>query len=128
MIAPGEVLSHEELVRRVNDSGYGCIGGPDRAIAYVQRIVNLTGGFGAFLLTAHDWVNAQSTSRMYELLAGKVFPHFTEGSSALMNSYLWTKERKEGFRQRFDAGIAKAKSDYAAQNARPLPAHTVSDR
>jgi limonene 1,2-monooxygenase len=54
---------------------------------------------------------------MYRLLADKVFPYFTEGSSALMRSYLWTKERKEGFSQRFDAGIAKAKSDYAANNA-----------
>ena len=117
MIAPGEVVSHEELVRRVNDSGYGCIGGPARAIAYIQRIINLTGGFGTFLLTAHDWGNVASTSHMYELLADRIFPHFTEGSAALMNSYLWTKARKEGFSQRFDAGIAKAKSDYAGQNA-----------
>jgi hypothetical protein len=57
---------------------------------------------------------------MNEVLADKVVPYFTEGSSALMNSYLWTKEREEGFRQRFDAGIAKAKSDYAAQNPAPL--------
>jgi limonene 1,2-monooxygenase len=33
-----------------------------------------------------------------------------------MNSYLWTRERKEGFSQRFHAGIAKAKNDYAAEN------------
>jgi limonene 1,2-monooxygenase len=117
MIAPGEVVSHEELVRRVNDSGYGCIGGPERATAYIQRIIDLTGGFGTFLLTAHDWGDARATSHMYELVADKVFPSFTEGSSALMNSYLWTKERKEGFSQRFDAGIAKAKNDYVIQNA-----------
>jgi limonene 1,2-monooxygenase len=114
MIAPGEVVAHEELVRRVNDSGYGCIGGPDRATAYIQRILDLTGGFGTFLLTAHDWGNAAATSRMFRLLADEVFPHFTEGSSALMRSFEWTKARKEGLSQRFDAGIAKAKSDYAA--------------
>jgi limonene 1,2-monooxygenase len=116
MIAPGEIVSHEELVRRVNDSGYGCIGGPDRAADYIQRIIDLTGGFGTFLLTAHDWGNTQSTSHMYELLADKVFPRFTQGGSALMNSFLWTRERKEGFSQRFHAGIAKAKNDYAAEN------------
>jgi limonene 1,2-monooxygenase len=114
MIAPGEVVAHEELVRRVNDSGYGCIGGPDRAVAYIQRILDLTGGFGTFLLTGHDWGDAAATSRMFRLLADEVFPHFTEGSSALTRSFEWTKARKEGFRQRFDAGIAKAKSDYAA--------------
>ncbi|WP_040829891.1 LLM class flavin-dependent oxidoreductase [Nocardia jiangxiensis] len=116
MIAPGEQVSHEELVRRVNESGYGCIGGPERAIKYIQRIIDLTGGFGTFLLTGHDWGNARATSHMYELVADKVFPAFTDGSSALMNSYLWTKERRDGFRQRFDAGIEKAKSDYVAQN------------
>jgi limonene 1,2-monooxygenase len=51
---------------------------------------------------------------MFQLLADKVFPSFTAGSSALMRSYLWTKERKEGFSQRFADGIARAKSDYAA--------------
>ena len=53
---------------------------------------------------------------MYELLAGQVFPYFTKGGAALMNSYLWARERREGFSQRFDAGIAKAKNDYAAEN------------
>jgi limonene 1,2-monooxygenase len=121
MIAPGEDVSHEELVRRVNDSGYGCIGGPERAIAYIQRLIDLTGGFGTFLLTGHDWASAHATSRMYELIADEVFPPFKAGSDALMKSYLWTKERKEGFSERFDAGIAKAKVDYAAQHAHETP-------
>ncbi len=81
MIAPGEHVSHEELVRRVNESGYGCIGGPERAIAYIQRIIDLTGGFGTFLLTGHDWANARDTSRMYELLAEQVFPYFKEAAT-----------------------------------------------
>jgi limonene 1,2-monooxygenase len=118
MIAPGEKVSHEELVRRVNDSGYGCIGGPERAIAYIQRLIELTGGFGTFLLTGHDWASARNTSRMYELLADQVFPSFKAGSEAGMNSYLWTKERKDGFSERFHAGIAKAKDDYASQQSR----------
>lgn len=122
MIAPGEVVSHEEIVRRVNESGYGCIGGPDRAIAYIQRVIDLTGGFGTFLLTAHDWGDARSTSRMYELVADRIFAEFKETSAAPMRSYLWTQQRKEDFSHRFDAGIAKAKNDYAAQGgASPRP-------
>ncbi len=35
-----------------------------------------------------------------------------------MKSYLWTKERKDGFSERFHAGIAKAKDDYATQKPR----------
>jgi limonene 1,2-monooxygenase len=117
MIAPGEVVSHEELVRRVNDSGYGCIGGPDRAVAYIQRLLDLTGGFGTFLLTAHGWADHAATSRMYELIASEVIPQFAGRSDAQRNSLEWTRQRKEGFSQRFDAGITKAKADYAAETS-----------
>jgi limonene 1,2-monooxygenase len=115
MVAPGEVVSHEELVRRVNDSGYGCIGGPERATDYIQRIVDMTGGFGTFLLTAHDWADAAGMSRMFEIVADQVFPRFNGTCDAPMRSYLWTKQRKEDFSSRFDAGVAKAKADYASQ-------------
>jgi limonene 1,2-monooxygenase len=116
MVAPGEVVSHEELVRRVNDSGYGCIGGPERATDYIQRVVDLTGGFGTFLLTAHDWADAAGMSRMFEIVADQVFPRFNGADEAPTRSYLWTKQRKEDFSNRFDAGIAKAKADYRSQD------------
>ncbi len=115
MLAPGEVVSHEELVRRVNDSGYGCIGTPEKAIDYIRGLLELTGGFGTLLLLSHDWANAEATSRMYRLFARQVMPAFSNVLESLAASYQWSKERKEGFSQRFDAGIAKAVSDYAAQ-------------
>lgn len=114
MIKPGEVVEHEELVRRVNDSGYGCIGGPERVTEYIRGLVELTGGFGTFLLTAHDWADTAATSRMYELLADEVMPRFTGATESLDRSYAWTKERKDGFSERFHAGIRKATADYAA--------------
>jgi len=121
MVAPGEVVPHEELVRRVNASGYGCIGVPERAIAYIQRVIDLTGGFGTFLLTAHDWGDARAMSRMFEIVADKVFPQFNGRSAPLLRSYEWTRRRKEVFSNRFDAGIAKAKTDYAAQRDTAAP-------
>lgn len=116
MIAEGEDVSHEELVRRVNESGYGCIGGPAEAIAYIGKLIERTGGFGTFLLTSLDWGNAESTSRMYEVIAREVMPVFQGSCESLERSYRWTQERKEGFSDRFHAGIDKAKADYARQN------------
>ncbi|KAA9156755.1 LLM class flavin-dependent oxidoreductase [Amycolatopsis acidicola] len=112
MIAPGEEVSHEELVHRVNESGFGCIGGPERVTEYIQSIVDRTGGFGTFLLTAHDWADPAATSHMYELVASDVMPRFTGATAALHRSYAWTKERKEGFNERFDTGIRKATESY----------------
>ncbi|MEU7811380.1 LLM class flavin-dependent oxidoreductase [Pseudonocardia sp. NPDC049154] len=114
MIAPGEEVPHEELVRRVNESGYGCIGGPERVHEYVRGLVELTGGFGTFLLTAHDWADTAATTRQYELFADEIMPRFTGTTESLNRSYAWTAERKDGFSERFHAGIRKAQADYAA--------------
>jgi limonene 1,2-monooxygenase len=117
MIQPGEVVPHEELVRRVNDSGYGYIGGPEGAVTYIQNIIDKTGGFGTFLLTAHDWANPAATADMYEIIAREVIPRFTGTTDALTRSYEWTKIRKDGFSERFHAGINKAKDDYTKQTS-----------
>jgi limonene 1,2-monooxygenase len=34
------------------------------------------GGFGAYLLLAHNWANFDATRRSYELMARHVFPHW----------------------------------------------------
>jgi limonene 1,2-monooxygenase len=112
MIKPGEVPPHDELVDRVNESGYGCIGTPEAAVEYINRLLLQTGGFGTFLLTTHDWADPAATERMCELFAREVMPQFTGHTIAPLGSFLWTKERKEGLSDRFFAGINKAKADY----------------
>lgn len=117
MIEPGEQVAHEELVRRVNESGYGCIGGPREVTAYIQNIIDRTGGFGTFLTTAHDWADSEATSRMYELLTRDVMPRFNGACDALLKSYQWTQERKEGLSERFHTGISQAQKDYERSKA-----------
>ena len=34
------------------------------------------GGFGCYLLLAHEWANPEATRRSYELIAQHVFPEF----------------------------------------------------
>ncbi|MEV5651114.1 LLM class flavin-dependent oxidoreductase [Nocardia sp. NPDC052254] len=117
MIEPGEEIEHEELVRRVNESGYGCIGDAEQAVAYIRSLLDRTGGFGTFLTTAHDWADTEATSRMYRLLVRDVFPRFTGVCEPLLESYRWTQARKEGFGQRFAAGISNATKDYEQTTA-----------
>jgi limonene 1,2-monooxygenase len=67
------MLDHRAFI---NEAGIGAIGTVDDAKAQVQRLVDQSGGFGAFLLVGHEWANPQATRRSYELIAQQVFPEF----------------------------------------------------
>ena len=67
----------EEMISFVNDSGFGAIGTPDMAVAQIERLIEQSnGGFGAYLLLAHNWAGPAATRRSYELIAREVMPHF----------------------------------------------------
>lgn len=79
------------------ESGSACIGTPDDAIAYIERLLEGSGGFGAILELAHNWADWAETKRHYELMARFVHPHF-QGSHALRRaSYDFASERHELF-------------------------------
>ena len=58
------------------ESGAGCIGTPDDAIAYIENLLKGSGGFGAIMELAHNWADWEATKRHYELMARFVHPHF----------------------------------------------------
>ena len=67
----------KEMIDFVNDSGLGSIGTADDATAQIERLVKQSdGGFGCYLLLAHEWANSQATSRSYELITQHVLPQF----------------------------------------------------
>lgn len=75
MAVPGNNL--EEMISFVNDSGFGAIGTPDMVVEQIERLWKQSnGGFGAYLLLAHNWANPEATRRSYELIAREVFPRF----------------------------------------------------
>ena len=85
----------EELVEGFNASFAGCVGGPEEAIAFVQRLVdNSEGGIGTFLLMMHDWADPEATFRSLEIISREVFPVF-QGSS---RSLIAAQERAAGVR------------------------------
>jgi limonene 1,2-monooxygenase len=66
----------KQMIDFINESGTGVIGTVEDAKAQVQRLVDQSGGFGAFLLMAHEWANPEATRRSYELIAQHVMPEF----------------------------------------------------
>jgi len=66
-----------EMIDFVNDSGLGSIGTVDDASAQIERLMKQSnGGFGCYLLLAHEWANPVATHRSYELIAQHIFPQF----------------------------------------------------
>ncbi len=85
----------EELVEGFNASFAGCVGGPEEAIAFMQRLVdNSEGGIGTFLLMMNDWADPEATFRSLEIISREVFPVF-QGSS---RSLIAAQERAAGVR------------------------------
>lgn len=66
-----------EMIDFVNDAGIGSVGTVDDAVAQINRLMKQSnGGFGCYLLLAHEWANPLATRRSYELIAKHVFPQF----------------------------------------------------
>jgi limonene 1,2-monooxygenase len=64
-----------EMSAFVNDAGIGAIGTPEDVAAQIDRLVQQSnGGFGCYLMLAHEWANPEATRRSYELIARDVMP------------------------------------------------------
>ena len=58
---PDDRPTPSELADAMNASGFAVIGTPDDAVAQIQRLVDQSGGFGTFLLMAHEWADREAT-------------------------------------------------------------------
>jgi limonene 1,2-monooxygenase len=91
-----------------------CIGTPDDAIAYIEMLLEGSGGFGVITELAHNWADWEATKRHYELMARYVHPHF-QGSRALRTaSYEFARDRSEDYRLQSQAAV-QAEIDRAAK-------------
>jgi limonene 1,2-monooxygenase len=66
-----------EMIDFVNDTGLGSIGTVDDAVAQIERLMKQSnGGFGCYMLLAHEWANPVATHRSFELISQHVVPQF----------------------------------------------------
>ena len=66
----------EDPIDAIIASGMAVIGTPDDCIAQLERLQQQSGGFGCFLLLAHNWANWAATQNSYDMIARYVMPHF----------------------------------------------------
>jgi limonene 1,2-monooxygenase len=95
-LAP-DASGHRQLVEALNGSGFAVIGTPDDAIAQIRRLAEKSGGFGTYLLMAHDWADEAETRRSFELFSRHVMPELQRSARTLVASRDWAAENRPTF-------------------------------
>jgi len=104
-IVPPEI---DDPYTYLTENRMAVIGTPDDAIAYIGRLLEGAGGFGAFLELAHNWADFAATKRHYELMARYVMPHFQKRNELRRFSYDYSAENREMFVGSAQAAVAAA--------------------
>jgi limonene 1,2-monooxygenase len=108
----------EDLADQLNASGGGIIGTPDDCIELIEKLIDQSnGGFGTFLVQAHEWADQAATHKSYELMAQKVLPHFQGSARRPADSKSWVIENRPTFIGAAGAAIMTAIARHGEEQA-----------
>ncbi|MCC6178274.1 MAG: LLM class flavin-dependent oxidoreductase, partial [Chloroflexi bacterium] len=77
----------DRIVEQMVELGRWIVGTPDDLVAALHRFDEASGGFGGFLISAHEWASREKTLKSYELLARYVMPRFQGALGGIEDSY-----------------------------------------
>ncbi len=124
-LAPG-TLDPDKMVDALMETGFAVVGTPAMAIAQIERLAEQSGGFGTYLLMAHEWADREATLRSYELFAREVVPYFKGTLSSLEGSRDWAAENRPEFIGAVGGAIMQAITDHHAErDAKQVKAKTT---
>ena len=67
-------VPQDKIIDHFVDTGAWCVGTPDDMIALIERLLELSGGFGGFYVQDCEMANREQTMHSYELIARYVMP------------------------------------------------------
>jgi len=113
-LAPG-TLDPERMVDALMATGFAVVGTPAMAIEQIERLKVQSGGFGTYLLMAHEWADREATLHSYELFAREVIPHFQGRLGSLVGSRDWAAENRPEFIGAAGGAVMQAISEHHAE-------------
>ena len=96
-------------------NGAWLVGTPDDAIATIERLANISGGFGGLLGLAHEWAPREQILHSYELLARYVMPRYNGSLAGTIGSNVWARDVREELDLKRKEAIEKAHAEYEAR-------------
>ena len=116
MAMPGSNV--KEMISFINESGLGAIGTPEMCSAQIERLqAQSNGGFGAYLMLAHNWADPQATLRSYELVARHVMPRFQGQEQATIGAARRAEAARPALAAVHATAVETATQRYAAEIA-----------
>ena len=106
-----------DLVDTIVGSGLAVVGTPDQAIEQIERLKKQSGGFGSFLIMAHDWARPEETHKSYELFSQEVMPHFQGSTSSLRRSWDYVTGNRAANMEKAGKAVMNAISMHAQEQA-----------
>lgn len=113
-LAPN-TLDPDKMVDALMETGFAVVGTPDMAAAQIERLIEQSGGFGTYLLMAHEWADREATLHSYELFAREVAPRFQGSTPSLGASRDWAAANRPEFIGAVGGAIMQAISDHQAE-------------
>lgn len=102
----------------LNRTGAGVIGTPDDLCDFIDHLIEQSGGgFGTFLVQAHEWANPSATHRSYELIAQHVMARYQDSGVRPTESMEWVKSRRPEMMGAAGGAIMAAIQQHAEEKA-----------
>ena len=95
-------------IRSAVERGGAIVGSPDDAIDAIERMLDISGGFGGILGMAHEWTTWEKTKHSYELWARYVAPHFQGQMQRLVDDHAFVASHRDTIFGPNVAAIGKA--------------------
>ncbi len=100
------------IVDHMAENHLWIVGTPDDAITSIDRLQEISGGFGGLMILVADWAPREKILRSYELMARYVFPKFQGTLAGLQASAIWASERRTVMQEGRLAGLRQADRAY----------------
>jgi limonene 1,2-monooxygenase len=123
-IVPPDV---EDVFDFMINSGAACVGTPEDAIAYIERLMKGSGGFGGIMELAHNWADWAATQRHFELMARFVHPHFQNSRTLMQASYDYALSNRDAFVGQAGAAVQSEIDKLAAKRAAESKKRSAAD-
>ncbi|MBI3330383.1 MAG: LLM class flavin-dependent oxidoreductase [Nitrospinae bacterium] len=107
----------ERAIDRMVDEGAWIVGTPEDCIAGIERLDEMSGGYGGLLILAHEWASREKILKSYELLSRYVMPCFQDSLTGVTVSTRWSSEHKTELQALRTRSIEKAIHTYTETRA-----------
>jgi limonene 1,2-monooxygenase len=90
--------SDEHPAELMNRTGAGVVVTPEDLGDFIDHLIEMSdGGFGTFLIQAHEWANPAATQRSYELIAQHLMARFQGSAKRPAEQRDWAAANRQEF-------------------------------